>query len=280
MVAFFFDYTFAVMVVGTACLGLTAGALGAFVLLRNQGMLGDAISHAALPGTVGAFLLTHSANTLMLGFGGVVSALIGVCLIELIVHGTSLKKDVAIGVVLSVFFGAGLALLTVVQKFPIEGQALLHRLLFGNAATLTMDDLWTIGIVSLVVLLLILVGWKEFRLVIFDPAGAHVSGYSVFLINGILMMAIVAIMAVGLQMTGGVLMSTLLLAPAAAARQWTNKFGMFVVLSGLFGLVAAVTGSVMSALVDQLPTGPAIVVVAGVLVLSSLVAGKSRVTSW
>jgi len=274
LTAYLFDQTVWVIMAGTGLLGLTAGAFGAFALLRNQGMLGDAIAHAALPGTVIAFLITHSKSAVCLCGGGVLSALLGICLVECIAGSGFLKRDVAIGVILSVFFGIGLVLLTIVQKYPMQGQALLHRLLFGNAAMMTIDDVWVIAVVALILLSVLLLFWKDFLIVLFDAAYARTLGYAVFKVNGLLMIAIIAIVAIGLQTTGGVLMSTLLLAPAAAARQWTHNFLPFIVLSSLFGASCAMVGSLASTLIDHLPTGPAIVLVVGVLLVCSLVVGK------
>jgi manganese/zinc/iron transport system permease protein len=263
-----------IIVASTGLLGMMAGALGAFAFLRNQGMLGDAIAHASLPGTVIMFLVTCTKNSSLLCCGGILTALLGILLVELISAYTILKRDVAIGIILSVFFGCGLILLTSAQKYSLEGQALLNRVLFGNAATITMNDLLVIACVSGMLLVVLLVWWKEFLLVLFDPQYAHTSGYRVALINIVLMVSIVAIVSLGLQTTGGVLMSTLLLAPAAAAYQWTTTFSYFVMLSSLFGALSAMSGALLSSLIDQLPTGPAIVVMAGSIVIISLVCGR------
>ncbi len=267
------DQTLAIIAISTGLLGLSAGILGAFAFAQNQGMLGDAISHAALPGAVLAFLCTHSTNALLLCSGGMASAVIGILFIELIVVFSLLRRDAAIAVVLSVFFGIGLVLLTIARKYPLHGQSLLNRLLFGNAATITIDDLYAIATVTIVLMTIVFLLWKEFLIVVFDHHYAQTLGLRSSAGVIVLMLSIVTIVSIGLQTTGGILMSTLLLAPAAAARQWTTRFSHFVFLAGFFGMMGAMIGSFMSALVDQLPTGPAIVLVVGAILTVSLLFG-------
>ncbi len=281
MLLFFFqDYTLAIVILGTTILGITAGALGVFAFLRGQSLLGDAISHAALPGIACTFLLTHSTSPAVLLFGGAIAGGIGTMLVYVITHKTTLKNDAALGIVLSVFFGLGLVLLTIIQKQPIANQAILNKFLFGNAATLLLDDLYVMGSVSIIVLSCLVLLWPAFKVLTFDQGYARALGYPVALLDLVLTSLLVLSIVIGLQTVGVVLMSTMFIAPAAAARQWCSRLGSLVILAAVFGAVAGVIGSLISSRFDQLPTGPTIVVVVSSMVLFSLLCAPHRGLLW
>src|SRR3989338_8875967 len=134
------DHTLKTVVLGASILGITSGALCAFAVLRQQSLLGDAISHASLPGVCFAFVLFHSKEPIILLLGAGLAGWLGTLLIMLITRMTRIKKDAALGIILSVFFGFVLVLLTVIQKMPLATQAGLNKFLFGNAATLLTKD--------------------------------------------------------------------------------------------------------------------------------------------
>lgn len=266
-----FDYTLLTIICGTALLGCTAGLLGVFVLLRKQSLLGDTIAHAALPGIAITFLLTHSKNPALLLLGGSLTSSIAIWFMSLITRKTHLKKDTAMGIVLSVFFGFGLVLMTIIQKKPIPHQSILNKFLFGNASTLLPFDLLLIGGVSILFTFILLYLWKPFKLISFDPHFAHSIGYYPERAQFILTTLVIITVVLGLQTVGVILMSTMLIAPAAAARQWTTRIEQMAPLAALLGTIAAVAGSLMSSTVAQLPTGPVIVVILTSFVFISLV---------
>ncbi len=138
---FFFDYTLLTVAAGAATLGLMSGALGSFAVLRRQSLLGDAVAHAALPGIALAFLITGSRETWALTIGAAILGWVGALLVIAIRRTTRIKEDTALGLVLSVFFGFGLLLLTFIQKRPNSSQAGLDKFLFGQAATLLISDI-------------------------------------------------------------------------------------------------------------------------------------------
>jgi manganese/zinc/iron transport system permease protein len=166
----FSDYTLRIVTLGAATLGIVAGALGAFAVLRRQSLLGDAVSHAALPGIVLAFVLTGTKAPLALLVGAALAGWLGTLLVMAIVRTTRVKYDAALGIVLSVFFGIGLVLLTDVQKQPDAAQAGLERFLFGQAAALLRSDVITMVLLGAPVLVAVALLWKEFKLLAFDPA--------------------------------------------------------------------------------------------------------------
>lgn len=250
--------------------------LGSFAVLRKQSLLGDAISHAALPGIAIAFLISGVKDNHMLLLGALVSGLLGAFWIKLIITKTHLKSDTALGLILSLFFGVGMLLLTYIQKQPNANQAGLDKYLFGQAATLLEKDVWFMSIVTGVCTLVLLLFWKELKLLLFDADYTKTLGYNTKLLDGLITAFIVVAIILGLQTVGVVLMSAMLLAPAAAARQWTNSLSVMVVLSGVFGAFSGVIGTGVSASYTNLSTGPVIVLVASVIVIFSFVFSPSR----
>ncbi|MSR32562.1 MAG: metal ABC transporter permease [Gemmataceae bacterium] len=257
---------------GTALLGFLSGVLGSFAVLRKQSLLGDAISHACLPGIILAFLIFATKNPLGLMGGAMVAGAIAILAILGISRFSRVKEDASMAIVLSVFFGAGLMLLTWAQQRADSAQAGLTRFLFGQAATLMYRDAAILAFLTVVCLSLTLLFWKQLQLISFDPGfaaslGMKVKGWEVFLS----LLQVVVIVA-GLEAVGVVLMSALLVAPAVAARQWTNRLGQMVFLAGIFGALSGSAGALLGNLPGlRLPTGPVIVLIVTAVVLLSLV---------
>ena len=272
----FSDYTLRTITFGTAILGAVTGMLGSFAVLRKESLLGDAISHAALPGIAIAFLITGVKDGNVLLIGALVSGLIGTFWIRGIIAKTHLKSDTALGLILSLFFGFGMLLLTFIQKQPDANQAGLDKYLFGQAATLVESDVWMMTISTGVCLFILMLFWKEFKLLLFDKDYTETLGFNTQFIDILITTFIVLAIVLGLQTVGVVLMSAMLLAPAAAARQWTNSLAMMVFLAALFGSLSGVFGTAISASQNNLPTGPIIVLVASVFVMFSFVFSPSR----
>jgi manganese/zinc/iron transport system permease protein len=276
----FFDYTVRTVAAGSAALGLVAGALGSFAVLRRQSLLGDAISHAALPGIVLAFVLTGTRAPLVLVLGAALAGWVGTLFIMAIVRMTRIPEDSALGIVLSVFFGFGLVLLTWVQRLPTASQAGLDRFLFGQAATMLERDLAVIAVLGALVLGATALFWKEFKLLSFDAEFGAALGFPMRRVDVLLTTLLVIAIVIGLQTVGVVLMAALVVAPAAAARQWTNSLGIMVLLAGLFGAVAGVTGALLSGATSNLPTGPTIVLAATAIVALSMALAPARGLVW
>ncbi len=275
-IALFSDYTFQTVALGSALLGLISGVLGSFAVLRKQSLLGDGISHSALPGVVMAFILLGSKNTEILLLGALISGLLATLFIISIVRYTRVKFDSALALVMSVFFGLGLVMLTYVQKIPNSNQAGLKRFIFGQASTLLQRDILLMVICGLLLLVLVLLFWKEFKLFTFDADFAQSLGFSPKRLNVLLSFMIVLSIIIGLQAVGVILMSAMLITPAVAARQWTNKLWIMVMLSALFGAVSGVIGTAASSLVPKLPTGPAIVICISAIVVISVLFAPGR----
>src|SRR5688572_4433293 len=212
------DYTLRVVALGAATLGLVSGALGTFAVLRRQALVGDAISHAALPGVALAYLLTGSKASLALMIGAALTGFLAVLLVGAVVRTTRVKQDAALGIWLAVFFGLGLMLLTYLQGRPDASQAGLDRFLFGQAATLLREDVLTMAVAGGLALLVMLALWKELKVLAFDREFGASLGFRMRMVDVVLTSLLVVAIVIGLQTVGAVLMASLIVAPAAAAR--------------------------------------------------------------
>lgn len=275
-----FDYTLMIVASGAALLGAVSGALGTYAVLRRQSLLGDAISHAALPGIAIAFLLTGSKTPLILVLGAAIAGWLGTLLIMSIVRMTRIKYDSALGIVLSTFFGFGLVLHTLIQRTGNANQAGLDTFLFGQAATILERDVWTIGILGGVAIIITLVFWKELKLLVFDEGFAASLGFPTRVLDILLTSLLVVAIVLGLQAVGAVLMSAMLVAPAVAARQWTDRLNVMMFLAACFGAIAGVSGTIISSSASRIPTGPTIVLCATVVVGLSIVFASNRGLLW
>lgn len=273
------DYTLVTVAAGGALLGIVCGVLGCFAVLRQQSLLGDALSHAALPGVALAFLLTgREPGWLLLGAG--IAGWLGVLLINGLARSTRLKQDAAMGIVLTAFFALGITLLTYIQSRNDASQAGLDQFIFGQAASIRRQDVLLIGAAGLVALAVLAALWKEFKLITFDPAFAQANGFRLRLLDVLLSTLIVVAIVLGLQLAGVILMVGMLIAPALAARQWTQQLGQMLTLAGIFGALAGAGGAILSGLQAGLPTGPLIIVVAAAIVLLSMALAPGRGLLW
>ena len=202
--------------------------------------------------------------------GGCCSGLVAVALEYLLVTTTRLPYDAILGMLLSVSFGLGLVGITYAQKSGVGHQLLLQKLVFGNAALLSVDDVAVMVIVGLCVLVVLVACWRGFVAITFDDQAAFVMGWPVHRMKALLLMLFVAVILLGLQTMGAILMSTLLVAPATSVRPWVRSVNSLAWYAGGFGALAALVGTVLSCVVDRLPTGPVIVIMLTVGVIVSL----------
>lgn len=270
------DATLQNVILGSVILGMTSGMVGAFAVLRRQSLIGDALAHAALPGICLMFILTGTRSSELLLIGGAITGLLGTAVLIIINRWSLISIETALGIVLSVFFGFGILLLTRIQHTGNAAQSGLDRFIFGQAATILPRDVKVMAVVAIVVISVLALMFKELKLLTFDPLFAASIGINPGLVGAVLSGLLVLTVMIGLQTVGVILMVSLLIAPAVAARQWTNSLSGMVILSGIFGLISGVTGSVASSLIDRLPTGPMIVIAASVIVTISLLLAPER----
>lgn len=274
------SYTTQMVLLGTALLGLASGIAGTFAVLRKESLIGDGLSHAALPGVVIAFLLTGIKDIEVLIAGAALSSITAAWLITITVENSKIKFDGALATILSAFFGLGMVLLTYVQSLNNAGQAGLSKFIFGQAATILARDVYITSAAALIIIVLTALFWKELKLISFDVEYAKTLQipvtFTLILYRALLIMTII----IGIQSVGAILISSLLIAPAVGARQWTNKLGTMCILAGFFGMISAIGGTIWSTTVQKLPTGPAIIVILSVIVLSSLIFAPNRGILW
>ncbi|MDW8298723.1 MAG: iron chelate uptake ABC transporter family permease subunit [Anaerolineae bacterium] len=274
-----YDYTLTNVALGGALLGILCGMTGTFAVLRRQSLIGDTLSHAALPGVVIAFMIFGRESAALL-LGAALIGGLGVLMVNWLVSTTRLKQDAAMGVVLSAFFAVGVALLSYVQGRVGASQAGLEKFIFGQAAAIIERDVLVLSAACLLIGALLYAFWKEFKLLTFDPDFARATGLPIARLNAQLSGMIVVAIVLGLQLAGAILMVGLLIAPPVAARQWTRRLEQMIVLAMLFGAFSGGAGAVLSALERGLPTGPLIIVVACGIVLVSLLLAPQRGILW
>nr|WP_206697269.1 metal ABC transporter permease [Microbacterium aquimaris] len=250
---------------GTMTIGLVAGALGTFAYLRKQSLISDVVSHAALPGTLLAFLAavvvfgTDGRNMIGLILGAVIVGTIAALLANAITRTSKIRIDTAMAVSLTIFFGVGMLLLRIVSNGSFPGKGGIQDYLFGNASVITIADLATSIGVGAIALLLMIVFWKEFALRTFDPDHATVLGFAPRVIDALMFTTIVIATVIGVKAVGLVLMVAFVVTPPAAARQWTRTLPGMVMVSAGIGAVGSGLGAYLSVALGRIPTGPLIV---------------------
>ncbi len=264
------------VLVGTLLLGLASGVLGSFALLRKQSLIGDAVAHAALPGICIAFLLTGERSLIVLLIGATITGLLSAYCIQYIVSSTIIKEDTAICLILSVFFGFGIVLLTKVQQLPSGNKSGLDAFIFGQAASIVGSDVKVMAGAAAILVFITAILFKEFKVITFDPEFAKGLGLPIGFLNFLFISLLVGVVVVGIQAVGVILMAALLITPAIAARYWTNSLSKMIVISGMFGAFSGVVGTMISALGQGLPTGPFIVVTATAIFVISMLFAPER----
>lgn len=270
-------YNTLVVLLGTGLLGACSGLVGTFAVLKRRALVGDAMAHSALPGLCLGFLVAGSKSLPPMLLGALFSGLVGVAVIALLRRGTRVKEDAAVGLVLSVFFGAGIALSGIIQRSAEGGsKAGLDSFILGKTAGMVAQDVWLIGGVALACLALILALYKEFGLVAFDPEFAITLGLPSGRLDFLLMGLVTVTVVIGLSAVGVVLMAALLILPGASARFWSDRLGLVLLLASAFGAGIGVIGTLLSVRFAELPAGPIIVLSGTAVFLASMLFAPRR----
>jgi len=275
------DYNTRVVIIGTTLLGLAAGLVGTFLLLRKRALLSDALSHATLPGIALAFILMSvffgdGKNLIGLITGAAIFSVLGTGSVILIQRFSRLKDDAALGVVLSVYFGLGIALLGLATRMETGNAAGLSSFIYGKTASMLFFDSVLIAVAALISAIFSVLFFKEFALLCFDADYAASQGWPVAWLDFFMMTLVVIVTVIGLQAVGLILVVALLIIPPAAARFWTYRLSRMLILSGLFGAISGLFGSGISALLANLPAGAVIVLTASTIFIFSLFFGTAR----
>jgi manganese/zinc/iron transport system permease protein len=271
----------AVVVAGTAALGLAGGTVGTFLLLRRRALISDALSHATLPGIalaflVGAALGLPGRSLPLLLAGAVVSGVVGLLTVHALARFTRLTEDSAIGAVLSVFFGIGIVLISYIQNLELGGQAGLKTFILGQTAAMARDEAVAIGLLAAGAAAAVALLFKEFRVLTFDPGFAAVQGWPVARLDLLLMGLATLVTVIGLQTVGLILIVALLIIPSAAARFWTDRLATMCVVAAAIGALSGWLGAALSAMLPRMPAGAVIVLVAGAFFLLSFLFAPAR----
>jgi manganese/zinc/iron transport system permease protein len=276
------------VMIGTALLGATAGTIGTFAVLRRRALVGDMLSHAALPGICIAFLITGQRELIALSLGALATGLLGIGLMTVLRRWTRTKEDAAIGIVLSTFFGVGVVLLSIIQQRPTGNQAGLATYLFGETAGITRHDIRLIASAAVLCLVVVTLLYKEFELLSFDPDFASAQGWPTLALDLLMMGTLAIVTIVGLPICGVILIAALIILPGTAARFWSNRLGGLLTIAAGVGAAAGLLGTFLasplperifgSQLLDtsKLPPGPLIVLSAAAIFLFSLLFAPQR----
>ena len=274
------DVNVRAVVLGSMLLGATAGAIGSFALLRKRALIGDALAHAALPGVVLGFVVAGGKIPMALLLGAMLTAWLGALAVNVIVKHSKIAGDTALAIVLSVFFAVGIVALTLVQKTGEASQSGLANFLFGRAASMMAEDVQRFAVLAAISLIVLALLFKELKTISFDGTFSQSLGLPVKALDFALTTLLVVAVVVGLQAVGVVLMAAMIITPAAAARLWTEKLALMVLLSALLGALSGAAGAFFSALAPRMPTGPWMVIaVTAVFVFSMLFAPRRGIVS-
>ncbi len=229
--------------------------------MKKKALVGDAIAHSVLPGICLAFIVSGTKNPFVLLIGALITGWLSLLLIDFISRYSKIKEDSSIALILAIFFGIGIFLLTVIQKTGNAAQAGLDSFLFGKAASMVQSDLYAFGLIAVLLIICVVLFYKEFKIIAFDESFASVLGLPVRFIEFILTSLTVLAVVIGIQSVGVVLMAAMLITPAAAARFWSHNITTLIILSAIFGAFSGLSGAYISYIAPNMPTGPWIVVV-------------------
>ncbi|WP_437190735.1 metal ABC transporter permease [Planctomicrobium sp. SH527] len=275
-----------IVLLGTMLLGVCGGLVGVFMLLRKRALIGDVVGHSALPGIAIAFIVCEviapgtGKSLPALITGAFLSGLAGALCVMLIDRYSPLRADAAMAITLSLFYGLGAALLTVIQRMPTAASAGLNSYLYGKTASIVTSDVWVFGGAAVFLIGLILLLFKEFSLLCFDEDYASSCGWPVKVLDALLTCMVVAVTIIGMQTVGLILVVAILIIPAASARFWTDDLRYLMAISALLGAISGAGGTILSALAPKLAAGPVIVLCGSALFLVSMVLGTGHGLFW
>lgn len=295
--AYFTDAVLRGPTIGCMLMCFAAALIGVIVFLRKQSLLGESLSHSAYPGvvvgiiTAGALALDETHDSwiaFLILLGAFLSSLAGLWAIHFMQHSLKIRSDSALCFVLATFFGIGITLASHVQFTHTALYRQIQSYLYGQAATMTDIHILIYGGLSTVVLICIMLFYKELQTMTFNRDFARSLGIPIEMIDALIFVLTVLSVVIGIRSVGVVLMSAMLIAPAAAARQFTNQLHIMLMLSALFGMASGFLGNYLSVefthqLIEShpasrfsLPTGPMIVVVASVICLLAVMFAPER----
>jgi manganese/zinc/iron transport system permease protein len=278
---FFTDPVLRAPTIGSMLMCLAASLVGVIVFVRKRSLLGEALSHAAYPGVTGAIVFAgmfsfHQGLPFLILLGAALSSLAGFLLIDFLERRLRVSDDSSLCFVLAFFFGIGITAASYAQNAYTNYFRQIQTYLYGQVATMTDIHIFIYGALVLLVAGSITLFYKEILVLSFDRSFAEASGMASRPIRLLFILLVVSAVVIGIRSVGVILMSAMLIAPAAAARQFTNRLSRLFLLSGLFGLFSGFFGTYLSVVFPGMPTGPMIVLVAGTIALYALLLAPER----
>ncbi len=272
----FSDPSIVSVVVGAILLTASSAVVGTFTFLKKKALVGDAVAHSVLPGICLAFILSGTKNPIWMILGAFLTGWISLVIIDHITTKSKIKEDTAIALILSVFFGIGILMLTNIQHSGNPAQTGLDSFLFGKAAALVGQDLIVFGIVAVILIITVALFFKELKLIAFDSNYAKALGLPVKALDLLLTSLTVLAVVTGIQAVGVVLMAAMLITPAAAARIWTNDVFKMTLIAAILGGISGLSGAYVSYVAPAMPTGPWIVIIISVIAIVSFFIAPKR----
>lgn len=260
-------------VLGSMFLGIGCGLLGSFIVVRKLALVGDTLSHAVLPGVALGFLWNATKDPVAIFIGATIAGLFGTVVVSWIRQTTPIKEDSALGMVLAGFYGFGILLISMIQRMETSAKSGLDQYLFGQAAALAREDVILMGAVTALAIVVILLFYKEMLITSFDFGFARAIGLPAQWIHHMIMLLLAFAVVVSLQAVGVVLVSAMLITPAASAYLLTDRMHRMLVFAAVFGMLAGIIGCFLSFLGTNLPTGPFMVLAASLLFAIAFLAG-------
>src|SRR5690625_3009637 len=248
-------------------IGIVTGVLGSFIILSGKSLMGEAISHAILPGVVISYMLgiNYFIGALLMG-------LLATYLMSKISQKSKINSDVSIGIVFTSFFSIGLILLLKAQT-SVD----LNNILFGNILTITKSNMYLTIVIGLIVLITIIVFYKAFLITIFDPTIGKSFGFNIKFFEHLLMVLLTLVVVSSLQAVGVILVVSMLITPAASAYLWTKDFKKMIILSSIFGSLGGVIGLYFSTTFNLSSGATIVLVLAFIFIISYLFAKEDGI---
>ncbi len=274
------DYT-TIILITSGIFGATAGIIGTWLFLEKKSLFCDTIAHATFPGITLIFLITQCKNLMIFMIAGMISSLVAAYLIHHIQQNSTLKKDAILGIILATSFGIGSMLLSKIQQKNIINSGLITKYFLGNPATIMLQDCFIIISISFISLFIIMIYKRKYSAIIFDPIFSHSMSINTKYISLIILLTVTLTIITGLQIVGIILMSSLLINPAAAAYQWTKNLTPMLYISALLGLIETTLGMYISSMVYHIPPGPIIIIIATCITFISIaVSPHGIIVTW
>ncbi|CAD7360560.1 MULTISPECIES: metal ABC transporter permease [Staphylococcus] len=250
-----FEYQFLSRAMSTAILvGIVCGVVGCLIVLRGLSLMGDAMSHAVLPGVALSFLFN-----IPMFIGALITGMLSSTIIGYISDKSKTKKDAAIGITFTAFLALGIILISLIHSATD-----LYHILFGNILAITQSAFYTALVVSIIVLSLIIILFRPLKMSTFDPVFSRMSGLNTTFMHYFVMLLLALVIVASVQTVGVILVVALLITPASTAYLITKRLSTMMLVSSLFSVISSTIGIYVSFILN-LPSGAVIVLIAAIL---------------